>query len=97
MEIYQLTPIESEKNHLGWKASWHKEEVIIRAKSEKRARRLATLHFFDATERINAHENTDNATSPWERDELVKCTIYSGNEFSKGSEEEKILKPVTHL
>ena len=59
--IWKLKPTDVESDH--WKGSTYKGEVIARAKDERQARALATLHFRGA----------DTEALPWWRPELVTC------------------------
>ena len=67
--IWKLIPIDKTSDH--WRASTHKDEVIVRAQSEKEARAKATSEF-----QITIHIGRGEWTiwgSPWEQSNLVSC------------------------
>jgi hypothetical protein len=67
--IWKLIPIDKTSDH--WRASTHKDEVIIRATSEKEARAKAASEFL-----ISIHIGRGEWTiwgSPWEQSSVVRC------------------------
>jgi hypothetical protein len=91
MAIWKLIPIN--RNHRDWATSrYGKEvrEVIIRAKSEERARRVATMAFCAAvTKQLPGDEVP---ASPWNQQALVSATEVTDSNYPETGQEE-ILDP----
>jgi hypothetical protein len=68
MPIYKLTPIDKISNH--WRASTHRDYVIVRAASEDEARKKATSEFGIAAQR---EPGRNTLFSPWEQPNIVSC------------------------
>lgn len=69
MPIFKLTPIDTQSEH--WRASTHKDYVIVRAENEKEARIIAELKFLNPTPNMGPGGNTINP--PWSQSNLVSC------------------------
>jgi hypothetical protein len=82
MPIWKLTPIDKTSNH--WRASTHKDDVIVRASGEDKARAKAASEFIIATKRV---PGGDTLFSPWDQPNLVSCQrLESSNYEEKGPE-----------
>lgn len=68
MPIYKLIPVDKISNH--WRASTHRDYVIVRAASEDEARKKATSEFGIATQR---ELGSDALFSPWDQPDIVSC------------------------
>jgi hypothetical protein len=68
MPIWELTPVDKTSDH--WRASTHKNHIIVRAASEDEARAKATSEFIIATKQVPAG---DTLFSPWNQANLVSC------------------------
>ena len=69
MPIWKLIPIDKTSDH--WRASTHQGEVIIRASSEKEARKKAAQEFEKFIDRIRGEPTLWG--SPWDQSNLVSC------------------------
>ena len=87
MTIWKLNPIDP--NHRDWEASTYREDVIIRADSEERARRIATSAFRKATEVTPGEKIKIN---PWSQPALVSIVEVKDEGYPETGKEE-ILGP----
>ena len=78
MPIWKLTPIDP--NDPNWAASTHRDEVIVRAANEEKARARAKLAFSIASERTLGQTVRH---PPWAHSDLVRCERLEGSECSE--------------
>lgn len=76
LAIWRLEPIDLSDHN--WRASGHREAVIVRADDEQRARDLATFAFGKAAEKQGIQETP---VVPWHYDQNVSCTELKESEF----------------
>jgi hypothetical protein len=79
MAIWKLIPIDKTSEY--WQDSTHKGEVIIRAASEREARKKATLEFGMLQERIPGEPTRWD--SPWDQSSLVSCQRLEGSHYEE--------------
>ena len=78
MPIWKLTPIDKTSDH--WRASTHKDYVIVRATSEGEARAEATSEFIIATKKV---PGADIPFSPWDQQNLVSCQRLENSNYDE--------------
>jgi hypothetical protein len=83
MPIWRLTP--TDLNHHYWKASSWKREVVVRAASEERARKIASLAFLTAERKATLGARTPG--DPWGEPALVSAIAVNNADYPETGEE----------
>jgi len=76
MPIWRLEPTEIESTD--WRRSTYKGQVVVRAKNENEARKLASEKFDTAAD-VEHGQNTP--MNPWFQGELVRCEQLVGSDY----------------
>jgi hypothetical protein len=84
MPVWKLIPIDL--NHRYWKASLYQKEVVVRARSVKKAREIASLRFLTAKKKTILGEETPG--DPWAEPTLVSAVEIKGENYPDTGEEE---------
>lgn len=78
MKIWKLSPINLD--FAGWCCSTYKDDVIIRAEDEEKARDIATQNFGIFAKKVSSTQETPR--SPWNDSTVVKCIELSNSKYS---------------
>lgn len=81
MRIWKLSPIDLK--HRDWEASSHTKEVIIRAESEERARKIAANSFRIAATKPHGERLQRD---PWQQTALVSSIEITNERYSTAGE-----------
>ena len=87
MAIWKLTPIDL--GHRNWQASSFAQEIIVRAGSEDKARKIATNAFCKG---VTSPPGEEIPTNPWSQPALVSASEIKGSNYPETGQEE-ILDP----
>jgi len=78
MKIWKLSPLDLSFH--GWRNSDYQRDAIVRAEDEKKAREIATQHFFGFAKKVSSSQETPR--SPWDDSTVVKCIELDNSKYS---------------
>lgn len=88
MPIWQLEPIDTESEN--WRTSLYKGKAIVRAPTERRARRVANVAFG-----LLPMQGRTFPIFPWPNPKLVSCEKIKGGKY-KDSGRDAVLEPAEY-